>query len=290
MSCTSATDIGAAQEQVHEYIVDKYGMPEKRKYRAYYESQSFNRLFDIIDPEIVLQLSARTKQTIGTESVPTTCECTRRVDSTRTEYPIDYSRKDHGKTIPVSDIQSEMEDIGIVDVPVQELTIRIDDDGVYDELYDVLDVAGVCGMGAFKQPLYGTLAVAEVNLESIRERMQQNHPVNYFSPPRVDDDIAYRGLGWKYQTLDLVEIHSRNAWIEDSTAVAYDESGDGMTIREVEDAIFNYDETMDHTISPINSRVVTRSLRDSLNFSETGTKGVSWDSVSGWGVAEEVSE
>lgn len=290
MSLRQAVDIETVRDRVTEYLSNKYEVNDERKYRAYYMSQSFNQLFEDIDPESVVSLSAKTKQTVDSTSVQTPHSYTSQVDYERRKYSISYESGVGVDTIDVSGIQDEIEALSLRDVPVQSVTIRLDDDEVYDYLYDILDVVGVRDMSAFEQPLYATLESTTVRIDSVREWMNDHHPVKYFSRPQLMNDGPIRGLGWNYQTLDLESIYSRNAWIEDSATVMHTDDGERLTMRDLEDAIFNYHQIKDDNIAPVNSRLVTRALRNAVCMGRTGTKGIRWDSVSGWDVSEEVSE
>lgn len=290
MSLTTTVDIDCARDRITEYILSAYRMREDTKFRTHYRSQSLYHFLDDVDPESIVSLYAKSQQSSDLQSQPTSRDCMEHDQWDTDRLGVDYIRDSPVSVFPVDAIHEKMEEISLRDLCIKNVTIQIDNDELYDELYDILDVVGVCDMGGFEQPLYATLEHKPVHFESTKEWMEANHPSGYFAPSRVSDDSPLHGMGWTYRTLNLTAIHSRNGRLDTDTHIAYDSEGSSLTMNDIEAMIFNYDETTDDNIAPINSRVVTSTIRSALSMDKTATKSVNWDTVSGWNVSSEVDE
>lgn len=278
----SYVDSEQVREQVHDELVDKGTVSNERKFVGYYMSQSLWNICYLLDDEMIASVDAHSSQSQtvdrGTEYSYSSHE-----KISKDRYKISY-RSGYGvEDFNVDGIKDECEQLDIRDVCVTDITVRIDDDALYNEIYDILDETGVYNMDMFEKPLYAEMTSKKVpkDLKNTREWIRDKHPPEYFGN---DSD-----MNWKYRTLELDNIWSRKGWTKDQTIVAHDYDGSGLTVRDLEGMILNYHNVSSPVISPVNARMVTRAWRNAVDLSRagtsiTGTKVLKWNRKEGWNI------
>lgn len=278
----SYVDGEQVRDKVHDHLIGKGSAQKDRKFVGYFMSQSLWKICETANTETIVEIDGS-----GSQSERVECGTNHSYSSheqiEKDEYEVSYRSDPSVGSFDVDGIKQECDELGLRDVCVTNVTVRIDDDELYDELYKILDKTDVYDMSMFEQPIYAEMTDTKVpeDMESTRDWIRDKHPSQYFGEGS--------DMKWNYRTLELDSIWSRNAWIEDGTVVARDYKGDGLTVRDLEERILNYHAVSDPVISPVNSRMVTRAWRKALDLSKnsdpiTGTKVLDWNQREGWNI------
>lgn len=270
------------RDKVHDHLIGSGSAQEDRKFVGYFMSQSLWKICNMVDTEKIVEIDGGSSQSEKIDCA-TNHSYSSHEQIEKDEYEVSYRSGPGVGSFDVDGIKQECDELGLRDVCVTNVTVRIDDDELYNELYDILDATGVYDMDMFEQPIYAEMNDTKVpeDMKSMRRWMRDKHPSWYFGKGS--------SMNWNYRTLELDSIWSRNAWVEDGTVVARGYDGDGLTVRDLEEKILNYHAVSDPVISPVNSRMVTRAWRNALDLSNntdpiTGTKVLDWSQREGWNI------
>lgn len=258
-------------ERIKEALVNQHGESQDRCVRGYVPSQSLQWLMDFLDNDQIQRLKAKRTVKDSTESfdifghsLPTHVDAEEQL---KREVVVDYDRSEHHdfEWQPVSDF---LIDSGIDDLAVSKLVFRMDNEGLRDQLFAVLQ-DGIQYPSSYKaeftDPFY-----------FVMESRAPQTSKDYDMVDKVHEQGELKELGWNPRTLDLMSIWSHHAFTNSGNQPM------GVTQHEIEEYAFNQRENDSPVFGAVNSLLVVNKWRQQFSRGKTEKRVFDWEEKEGW--------
>lgn len=292
-----AQEFDGLAETAHETIVDLHGESQRDRVVGYLNTQALCQIMEYLDPEDIIEVKGRRRvnetatditklEFSGAEEWVTLSEKRREILS------LTYERDARGP-LPWDEIQEGITNSELLgDIPIDRLAFKFEDSQLQEHLWEHIQEtlsnhpagAALQDPGAFKQPFIAVMESSPPGTDAAKRDVEDDHPGRYWLAGDKTDENGRRGLGWRPRTLDLTAIWSRRSYRRANDTVARSSAGK-VTLREVEEAVFNRVREDEPVYGAVNSKLAVNKWRSALTRGCTGMKAYQWLQTEGWVLA-----
>lgn len=270
-------------ELVYDALTDRFSNQGRRS-RGCFMSQSYREIMRFVDPSDVQRIVADRSIVNYANEIPLSgglADCMKAKTPEGVTVELRYDRTEMGG-VPYDQYHSHLMNWferydDVYDLPVRELVIRIDNEGLRDQLLAVLeDAIGFNDPGEFTTPFFAVMR-SKAPGDALYQRVRDHHhalPREYFKKPTDEDK---RPLGWPTQTLDLMALWSSRAYARKKNVPM-----GRLTMRDIEELAINNTESDRQVYGAINSPLVINRWQRAFTAGTTDEKRWEWGETEGW--------
>jgi hypothetical protein len=268
-------------ERVHEALVEQFGEEHSARVRGCFISTSLRKLMEFLDPDDIHSITAERRINKSTEDISLGGEISKYTDveeSHTLRASLCYRRDAHHTVFDWGSFREWLDsEPDVHDMSVSEIVIRIQNEALRDQLYQVLNYAtGFQDQGEFLNPFFAVMQSKRPRMPRTRRAIQNFHEPYYFKPANKTED-GQRGMNWPVRCLDLMALWSLRAWTDSGIKPLYD-----MTMHDIEASGINHIGQTQPEYCAINSKLVVNKWRSKFSRGTTDAKRWEWLQNEGW--------
>lgn len=288
-----AESFNGLSETAHETIVDLHGESQQDRVIGYLSTQSLRTVMEQLDSADVIEAKGRrrvraSKSDVSAHTFTDAEPFVTHYEQTREEVQLNFERDRRGQ-FPWESIKQGLDESGdLYDIPLCRLAFKFTDDRLYEHLWEHIQetlanhgLTRLSDSSVFSQPFVAVMESSPVETRAVRDSVKRTHDERYWLDGDQTDDDGRRGLGWTPRTLDLTAIWTRRSYSDARQKIGRTADG-AVTLRDVEEAIFNRVADDEPVYGAVNSKLAVNKWRSALDRQLTDMKRYEWRQTRGW--------
>lgn len=260
MSQIETIRVDEISDNIYDSLIETYNESQQNRVRGYLFTQSFREITKTIDSRDIIYLKAKRN----------TKEISKNISGFGPDYfsikedtkligDIEFSREKHG-VLSADSIISDLDgNRYLYDIPVSEIVVRFESDSLLSHISDLFEEVFKTDFWV-KQPFYAVLKSRKHGTESIKRKIKDFHPDEYFKKS---------GLGWRFRTLNLESVYTKNGW-RNPNQTLFGNKEKKLSASDAEDFAINHSPNDDKRYGLINSKLLVNRFKSAMDDHPTG--------------------